>query len=561
MCGIFTYIKKGKITDDEINGCLFQSKLLKHRGPDSFGSIVKDNIFFSLNRLSINDLSVNGNQPFTFEKYILVFNGEIYNFKYLKKKLLEKNIIFKSESDTEVLLHILINYGSEGLKLVNGMFSFIFYDGEKIMCSSDIFGEKTLYYYQDDKKIIFSSELIGLSNYTTKDFNEDKLFSYFSFGHLIDEQTFYKKVKKILPGEVLIIDKDLKINTFKYFSITDHYKSNKNKNIVTKEDLIELDDILTKNFQNKCIGDRGKTLLFSGGLDSFVVSKYLKDKENINFIFFDDKRTNLDPNIQNYFNNRIYIESIKESNFLPSNIIKIFGQPHHSYSSLAYQAMCAKINVTKNCIALSGLGGDEIFMGYNKFFDKKKNFLSRIKFFVKEKLSKLDKKILYLLSKNDSVFCLLQHPKYFNWLHDKFLKKYNEFSQLEKLYFSEIEVFMPSSRCVVLDHSSMSQGVEMRSCFLDIDILKWILNFDLEIIQSLGPKKILLNLLSEKEKNFFVNYKKKPFSQFSKKLIDNRAVTNNIYDPINSIFKLKSHPKKSIKLKNYEQLQILSEFV
>ena len=97
-------------------------------------------------------------------------------------------------------------------------------------------------------------------------------------------------------------------------------------------------------------------------------------------------------------------------------------------------------------------------------------------------------------------------------MHDKFTVKYKGLSEVEKIYFSELEIFMPSSRCVVLDHSSMSQSIELRLCFLDIDILKWVLQFELQIIKF-GPKRVLLNILDNKEK-FFVNYKNNPLILF-----------------------------------------------
>ena len=94
MCGIFAYFKKDTIGEDELNNCHYYSKLLTHRGPDNYGYKIKDNYFFSLNRLSINDLTPKGNQPFVYKNYILVFNGEIYNFKYLKKVIRKKYKIY-----------------------------------------------------------------------------------------------------------------------------------------------------------------------------------------------------------------------------------------------------------------------------------------------------------------------------------------------------------------------------------------------------------------------------------------------------------------------------------
>ncbi len=561
MCGIFAYFKKSPIREDEINNCHYYSKLLAKRGPDNYGYVIKDNYFFSLNRLSINDLTMRGNQPFVYKNYILIFNGEIYNFKYLKKKLLEKNIKFVSNSDTEVLLHYLINFGVENIDELNGMFAFLFYDGQNIFCSTDIFGEKTLYFYEDKDKLIFSSELISLKKFSLKKISDENLYSYFSFGHLIEEQTFYKNIKKIIPGEILIIDKNLNIKKKKYFSMENYYLKNKKNLQITKKNLDELDGIFKKSFKNKCVGEKGKTLLFSGGLDSFVVSKYLKEIDDIKFIFFNDGKNNLNQNYEEYVKKKILKENIEIKNFLPKNIINLLHQPHYSFSAIAYQAMCKKIFNLGDRIALSGLGGDEVFMGYNKFFDRNKNFKSYLSYYYKDSISKIDKEISYLLNKSQSIFFLLKNKKYYEWLHDKFIEKYRGLSQVEKIYFSELEIFMPSSRCVVLDHSSMSQSIELRSCFLDIDILKWVLQFELHIINRLGPKKVLFNILDHKEKNFFVNYKKQPFNPMSEYNLFNSADINKNINGYELFFNLKENLKDREKKVDYYKLKILEEFI
>ena len=260
---------------------------------------------------------------------------------------------------------------------------------------------------------------------------------------------------------------------------------------------------------------KGKTLLFSGGLDSFVVSKYLKEIEEIKFIYFNDGKINLNQNIEQYLKKKkIFNENIEIKNFVPKNITYLLHQPHYSFSALAYQAMCKKIFKSGDRIALSGLGGDEIFMGYNKFFDRNKNLKSSLSYYYKDNVSKIDKQISYLLNKSHSIFSLLKNKKYYEWLHDKFTVKYKGLSEVEKIYFSELEIFMPSSRCVVLDHSSMSQSIELRSCFLDIDILKWVLQFELQIIKKFGPKRVLLNILDNKEKIFLLIIKNNPLILF-----------------------------------------------
>ena len=558
MCGIFAYFKKDNLQQSEIDDCFKNSKLLNHRGPDHYGYILKNNSFMSLNRLAINDLSSLGNQPFVYEKNILLFNGEIYNFEYLRKKLLEKNVKFISKSDTEVLLHFLIHFGVDKLSEINGMFAFVFYDGKNIYCSSDIFGEKPLFLYKTKDSIIFSSELVALKNYTTKDISEENLYSYFSFGHLLFDQTFYKNVIKVIPGNVYKINKNLEISKFSFFSMHKYYLE-KNKNFeITNDHIVELDEILKKNFKTKCIGERNKILLYSGGMDSFLVAKYLQSEKDLNFIYFDDGKTKIDFNSHNYFSNKIYIEKINDTFDDLNSIEEIFHQPHYSLTSLAYKQMAKKIKLQDKTIGITGLGGDEIFLGYNKFFEEGRNLKSIIDFNVKKRLSNISDKISFLLFKNPSLSRLLKNKKYFDWLHDIFENKYKGFSNLEKLYFSELEIFMPNSRCLVSDHAAMQESIEIRAAFLNIDIIKWILKFNLNKILKKGPKGLLKALLNDRERKIFQKYRKKPFTPKLYNSIPEK-ISNLQINSYQIFFEQSYKLNNKDKLKDYYLLEILGK--
>ena len=229
MCGIFGYINNRDIlSNEEINLSRKKTKELLHRGPDSYGEWYSKNIFMGIQRLSINDLSENGNQPFIFKDKVLIFNGELYNHIYLRYILEKKGYKFKSSCDTEVFFYFLIEFGLDNLEKLNGMFSFIYFDGLKLHFGNDIFSEKTLFYYRANDKIIISSELNNLKNLSTKSNNRELIYSYLTFGHLIGDNTFYKNIFKLKPGQILTVDKNLNLKSSKYFDPKKFYLNNKN---------------------------------------------------------------------------------------------------------------------------------------------------------------------------------------------------------------------------------------------------------------------------------------------------------------------------------------------
>ena len=180
MCGFLVYASKSNnILSEVIKKKILNSQ--KHRGPDKSSYIKIDNIYFFHNRLKIIDLSDKANQPFISNKTgnIIVFNGEIYNFKELRKKLLNRK--FKSHSDTEVLLYLYEKYGDNFVKFINGMFSIVIYDKKKkkLFSVRDRFGIKPLYMYQDKEKVIYSTEIkpiLLLNNKIVPDLEEIKKY-------------------------------------------------------------------------------------------------------------------------------------------------------------------------------------------------------------------------------------------------------------------------------------------------------------------------------------------------------------------------------------------------
>lgn len=507
MCGIFSYVKNSEnLSEKEINFSRKKTNELKHRGPDHYGEWINKNIFLGIQRLAINDLSVSGNQPFYFEDKVMVFNGEVYNYVEKRKILEEKGYKFKSNSDTEVFFYYIIEYGFKNLDKINGMFSFIYFDGKKIHFGNDIFSEKTLFYYIDKSKILISSELSNLSDISEKSENKELIYSYLSFGHLIGNKTFYKNIYKLTPGQILTVDQNFNIKFFKFFDPKKHYLNNNKSQEHPKLKTNVFFENIENSLKQKFFADREIGILYSGGIDSTIVAdQFLNNKKNFTIATYaQNKKKFIDENQHTKGIDSIFIndDNLKMDN---KSVLRLFGQPMDSFTSLAIESLCCELSKKNINCALSGMGGDELFFGYNKFYDHMK-----IKFQI-NKILKLGIKSFNpsLLSKSHLVFDFIKNKDYLEWINDIFVFN-NNYSLIENIFFNDIEYFLPNSRCLTNDVASMRQSVELRGVFLDIDLLKNILNYNLDDLASLGKKRILIDFHNNKVKNFN-NYFKHPF--------------------------------------------------
>ena len=226
MCGI-----SGIITSNNIADYNFQStlNLMKKRGPDfqnyTIGKFGNKSFALLHSRLAIIDLQSSANQPFIDKDYYLIFNGEIYNYIELRKKLKKKNYHFKTKSDTEVIIKAFQEYGEDCVNYFNGMWAFVIWNKKKkeFFFSRDRFGEKPLYYFRDKKNFIFGSEIKFIKNILgdKMKFNKNKIYDLLNFGYKSlhkDNETFYKDIFSLNSGENLIIDQNFSIKKKKYWS-------------------------------------------------------------------------------------------------------------------------------------------------------------------------------------------------------------------------------------------------------------------------------------------------------------------------------------------------------
>jgi asparagine synthase (glutamine-hydrolysing) len=305
MCGFL-----GQITFE--NKLIDKSKLInsvniiQNRGPDNLGVIIESDFGVAFRRLSIIDLSENANQPFLShdENYVCVFNGQIYNYREIHQEI-KNDFVWKSNSDTELLLNSWIKWGHHCLDKLDGMFSFAIWDKSKktLYAARDRIGEKPFYYYLDGKNFYFASRpsvIINLLPEISKEYDIQSIRLYLDSGYIPGSRSIYKNIKKLNAGHYLKFSKeDFYIRPYweiKNFSTDFSLFRNKKENDV----IDELEDILIRNLKKRFISDVPLGVFLSSGIDSSLITAIAK------------KKIGLDSNLKTFsigFNNKIFDES------------------------------------------------------------------------------------------------------------------------------------------------------------------------------------------------------------------------------------------------------------
>ena len=269
MCGITGVFGTRKIENPKqiIEG---MNKALAHRGPNAEGIFLDDDVALGHKRLSIIDLSSGANQPMLSadQNIVLAFNGEIYNFKEVKALLPDYNFI--TNSDTEVVLAAFQKWGEACINQFNGMFAFAVWNKEQkqLTICRDRLGIKPLYYYLDEQKLVFASEIRSVlkSGLVPKKLNKNALFDFFSYQTVHAPETIVENVKMLMPGHVLKIS-EAEFEIKPYWQLTTHFQK-KAQNQSREEIKTEVKDLLLKSVEQRLVSDVPFGAFLSGGIDS-----------------------------------------------------------------------------------------------------------------------------------------------------------------------------------------------------------------------------------------------------------------------------------------------------
>ena len=378
MCGIAGYIGKSVLDPHNLKQV---SKVLNHRGPDCEGFYTNkfqdNNIALVHRRLSIIDLDDRSNQPFIFNNTVLVFNGEIYNFKEIRKHLEELGHVFKTLGDTEVLSHALDQWGENALQKLEGMWSFAWYNEltGMLILSRDRFGEKPLYIWSKNNGLYFASEvkgLVALANDLPK-VNENHLLRNLVNGYKSlykTNETFYLEVKDLPPGTYLKIDSNGKIFSHKYWKP----RLIENTNLSYSDAVDMTREAVINAVKLRMRSDVPIAFCMSGGVDSnsliSVASKILECEVHGFTIANTDTRyeeqTIVDQSVKELGINHTSVR-LNKHNFLKNltSLIKHHDAPVYTISYYLHWQLMQTIAAKGYKVAISGTAADELFTGYH----------------------------------------------------------------------------------------------------------------------------------------------------------------------------------------------------
>lgn len=370
MCGILG--GKGPQLSNEIRKFIGD---LHRRGPDSKNVIdINSEIVFGATRLAMTDPHPRSNQPMVDEETgnILVFNGEIFNYRKLRDELVGKGVLFKTESDTEVVLKCLTLFGISSVSRFQGMFSFAFYDNNKaeFVLARDYLGKKPLYYYKQGSEFIFSSQVNTIRKILkNSELNMKAISSYLQIGYLVDPLTMYNHIDAMGPGKIMVLDsRSLALKVEEEF-IPDVIISLESSNpIDVKQALLD-----------RTYGHSKFALSLSGGVDSTILAlECVKNKlpvEVYTLAWNSDKdKYNFDSINAEKIANELGIKcrvilmptGDKFQNFLTS-YVQAMDEPNANPTGVSMMALYNKIAIDGHRLVLTGDGADEIFGGYPRY--------------------------------------------------------------------------------------------------------------------------------------------------------------------------------------------------
>ena len=502
MCAIAGIYGESDIS--KINTMLY---LMQKRGPDGMYSFCESNFVAGMNRLSINDIG-NGRQPFYNEdlSIVVLFNGEIYNYKSLKRELEQKGYVFRGHCDGEVLPFLYEQYGLESFSYLDGMFGIMVYDKrkEEIILARDGMGEKPLYYVKKGKRFAFCTLIQPLKQYFGNfSLNSRALWDFFTFGFIPEFQSIYEGVNAVKKGCCLIFNcKNGECREYNFWE-----KSLQNFSISTKEmkqdeDLVHFTrEIVSKSIRDRLLSDVPIGAFLSGGLDSSIVTtiaqKSLGKLKTFNIAFLDDYDPYCGFANESEFADLI-AKNIHSEHFTIAvdardyqkmlvEFIKDIDQPFGAISGIGIKIIAKKARELGIKVLLSGDGADENFGGYSWY--------PKLRF-------------------NNTRFITEQKPK--GWHYYAFESEKQDFLNREffgsldsRVYFPKTndnpisfiefdrEFYLPNEMMVKLDRMCMSESIEGRAAFVSPQIVSFVKKINYEKLLQNGEKWLLKEAFKE----------------------------------------------------------------
>lgn len=537
MCGICGYYSlSGSFSHKDLKQ---MTGILEHRGPDAEGIYNNNVVGLGHRRLSIIDLSENANQPMHSHnnRYVICYNGEIYNFKKISNEL---NILPRTSSDTEVLLETFAKLGVESIHRFNGMFAAAIYDKkeEKLFLFRDRMGIKPIYYFYDGKNFAFASELKSLTSVKSIQnqltINKSAISTFLYLGYIPEPHSIYQNIYKMPAGSFLVVERN-KITISQYWNLEEQVEQNTAKNFLQVK--TKFKELITDSVRLRLISDVPYGVFLSGGTDSSLVAaiaRQLASQKIKTFtIGFKEEKYNEAPHaksIAKFLDTEHYEFILSHSDIIPllEEIHSTYDEPFADSSAIPTM-LISKLARKHVKMALCGDGGDELFLGYGSYQWAKRLSNPVISLFRKQIASALwlmserEKRAAYLFSYPDKQkikshiasqeqYCFSE-KEIDLLLSDDFkcpVVIYENFSLLkrnlhpeEAQAFFDLKYYLKDDLLVKVDRASMKYGLEVRIPLLDYRIVNFALNLSINLkihrqIQKYLLKETLYDFIPKK---------------------------------------------------------------
>ena len=539
MCGILG----ANFLSNNFNDAL---DLLNNRGPDYKNSISLKNKQFGHTRLAIIDLKEEANQPMIFDDILLVFNGEIYNYKEL---IHVEHLECKTASDSEVIIRLYQKYKFDFLNKLNGMFSFCIYDMKKNLyfCARDRYGKKPFFYHFKNNKFIFSSSIksvLKLLDYKPN-LNKVALSKYIQYFVSFGEDTFYQDIFKLEASTYIIYDP----NNSSELQKKKFYRINTYKAIKSEIDALnDIEELLINSVETRLTSDVEIASLLSGGIDSSLISalytKISGKKINTFSVGYDEHKNYCELEYAqitaNHINSNHTPVIINQKEYINHfhQTLDLLEEPHGDSAAIPLNILTKKIHQSGIKTILSGEGSDEIFLGYD-------NYSKFLKYYEFEK-SLSNEQNLFL---NDIIGALQNNTKESEYLR-RIVKKQNLYNSFGEIYtdiqkkrlfkkvpsfksetakqdpvdwmsYIDLKIWLGEALLSKVDRISMGNSLEVRTPFLDFNLVNYMFSVESSIKVGDTNKYLLKKIASKYIPEVIINRTKKgfnsPFNEWLKK--------------------------------------------
>jgi len=555
MCGICGFIRDSEVESCDLETIKKMNQAIYHRGPDDEGYFVENNVALGVRRLSIIDL-FRGHQPVYNENgmILIIFNGEIYNFKELRIDLEKRGHRFSTNTDTEVIVHLYEDFGFDCLKRLNGMFAFAIYDKTEdlLFVARDRLGIKPLHYYFNGKVFVFGSELKSLLQFPglPREIDLKSLNKYLTFEYVPAPNTIYKNIYKLQPGHYLIF-KNGRLLIKRYWNL-----SYKDKPIKSKDECIEkLKWYIDDSVRKRMISDVPLGSFLSGGIDSSLITAFMtrqsSQKVKTFSVSFDDKsfdESRYARQIASFLGTEHYEEKLTPRMLLDlvPQIMSVLDEPFAD-ASVIPTYLLSKFTRENVIVALSGDGGDEVFAGYPTYqAHKMARYFPKMVYRIAKgvvnwlpvsddditfdfKAKKFISGIPYTPEIRHQIwlgsFEPFQKRKLFSAEVRRCLKSDDEFdilfrslrgcdadNYLEKVLWLDMHFYLQDNMLLKVDRTSMANSLEVRVPYLDHRLVEFVCGLPANMkLNGLTTKYILKKTAKDMLPDEIINRAKKGF--------------------------------------------------